>query len=87
MKQLHESTDYIQSIHLPKDGSADDILKNEKYMVIQCKACNRFFDSTFTTSEFALLPVKQFEAGTLHLCPHCGNLSAYLLSDYKEPSE
>ena len=87
MKQLHESTDYIRGTLTSKDESADDILKNDKYMVIQCRECNRSFDSTFTTSDFASLPVKQFEAGTLHLCPHCGNLSAYLLSDYKEPSE
>ncbi len=73
-------------------SSAQDLIgmkknEDEKLMVIRCKACNRCFDTTFTPSELASLPVNQFEAGTLHLCPHCGHLATYLLSDYMESSD
>jgi len=53
-------------------------------MTLDCHSCGRSFDSTFTSSEFSYLPKEQYETGTLHLCPHCGNLSMYLLKDYFE---
>lgn len=56
----------------------------KRKMLLKCKSCLNFFDSTFTTDEFALLPKDQNESGTLHLCPHCGQLSIYLLKDYTE---
>jgi hypothetical protein len=56
-----------------------------KKMELKCKACGKAFDSTFSVEEFSLLPRQQYEAGTLHLCPACGNLSIYELKDYQEP--
>ena len=55
-------------------------------MTLKCKSCLKYFDSTFSVEEFSLLPKDQNTAGTLHLCPHCGNLSIYKLEDYEEPS-
>lgn len=58
-----------------------------KKMVLKCKSCRNYFDSTFSVEEFSQLPRDQNQAGTLHLCPHCGNLSIYELVDYKEPGD
>lgn len=58
----------------------------KKKMILKCKSCNEEFDSTFSVEEFSSLPEDQHQTGTLHLCPHCGNLSIYGLSDYKEPN-
>jgi predicted RNA-binding Zn-ribbon protein involved in translation (DUF1610 family) len=60
-------------------------LKETKKMVLRCKSCGQEFDSTFSIEEFSMLSKEQYEAGTLHLCPSCGNLSIYTLKDYKEP--
>jgi len=57
----------------------------EEKMVLKCKTCGTEFDSTFSVEEFSMLPREQYEAGTLHLCPNCGNLSIYGLKDYREP--
>jgi len=62
-----------------------DNSRNSKKMVLKCKACGGDFDSTFSVEEFSLLPEDQNKSGTLHLCPHCGNLSIYELRDYQEP--
>lgn len=64
-------------------GETRDPAEKRK-MLLKCKSCLNFFDSTFTIDEFALLPKDQNESGTLHLCPHCGQLSIYLLKDYTE---
>jgi len=67
-------------------ASRDEIpLKETKKMVLKCKSCGQEFDSTFSTEEFSMLSKEQYEAGTLHLCPTCGNLSIYVLKDYEEP--
>ncbi len=60
------------------------ILKNMTKMSLNCKSCGESFDSTFTVAEYESLPTEQYEAGTLHICPHCGFLGTYLLKDYKE---
>ena len=60
------------------------VTTNEPKMVVTCKACGKEFDSTFTLDDFAALSKEQFEAGTLHLCPFCGNLSLYEMKDYHE---
>jgi len=70
MKQISDS-----------DGSKAETAK----MVLACKSCSISFDSTFTVDEFSLVSEQQFESGTLHICPHCGNLSIYLMKDYREP--
>jgi len=54
-------------------------------VALSCKSCKGEFDSTFSVEEFSALPHDQFGTGTLHLCPHCGNLSIYMLTDYHEP--
>jgi hypothetical protein len=59
--------------------------KQSNKMVLKCKSCGSYFDSTFSVEEFSSLPPDQNESGTLHLCPQCGNLSIYELKDYKEP--
>lgn len=59
--------------------------EKDRKMVLKCKACRADFDSTFSIEEFSMLSRKQYEAGTLHLCPNCGNLSIYELKDYREP--
>ena len=67
-------------------ASRDEIpLKETKKMVLKCKSCGQEFDSTFSIEEFSMLSKEQYEAGTLHLCPTCGNLSIYVLKDYEEP--
>ncbi len=53
-------------------------------MLLKCRSCKKVFDSTFTREEFSSLSIDQNESGTLHLCPHCGNLAIYLLKDYFE---
>ena len=53
-------------------------------MLLKCKSCGKIFNSTFTAEDFETIPAEQYEAGTLHLCPHCGALSTYLLKDYFE---
>jgi hypothetical protein len=60
------------------------ILKSMNKMSLDCKSCGNSFDSTFTVEEYESLPTEQYEAGTLHICPHCGFLGTYLLKDYKE---
>ncbi len=60
-------------------------LKETKKMVLKCKSCGQDFDSTYSIEEFSMLSKEQYEAGTLHLCPSCGNLSIYVLKDYGEP--
>jgi len=60
-------------------------LKETKKMVLKCKSCGVVFDSTFSIEEFSILSKEQYESGTLHLCPSCGNLSIYVLKDYEEP--
>ena len=56
----------------------------EPKMVVSCKSCGQEFDSTFSVNDFAALSKEQHEAGTLHLCPFCGNLSIYEMKDYHE---
>ena len=56
----------------------------EPKMVVTCKSCGKEFDSTFSVEDFAALSKEQHEAGTLHLCPFCGNLSIYEMKDYHE---
>jgi DNA-directed RNA polymerase subunit RPC12/RpoP len=58
---------------------------DQKKMVLKCKACGNDFQSTFSVREFSMLSQEQYEAGTLHLCPDCGNLSIYKMKDYREP--
>jgi hypothetical protein len=53
-------------------------------MIVSCRACGREFESTFTNEDFAKLPLIQKESGTLHICPHCGNLGLYAIRDYHE---
>lgn len=72
----------IKRQQLPNETPRDSSGKGE--MLLKCKSCGKLFDSTFTTADFALLPKDQNESGTLHLCPHCGQLSIYLLKDYAE---
>jgi len=60
-------------------------VKETKKMSLKCKSCGQVFDSTFSLEEFSMLSKEQYEAGTLHLCPTCGNLSIYVLKDYEEP--
>jgi len=68
-----------------KMDSTPDMTKLDKKMVLNCKSCGLDFDSTFSVDEFSLLSEDQNRSGTLHLCPHCGNLSIYELKDYQEP--
>jgi len=63
----------------------DDLKAKTAKMVLVCKYCSSSFDSTFTVDEFSLISGQQLESGTLHICPHCGNLSIYLMTDYREP--
>ncbi|MGI0090553.1 MAG: hypothetical protein ACREBS_02480 [Nitrososphaerales archaeon] len=74
--------DYLGPVNKRLDSQKQ---KQAKRMSLTCKSCGKSFDSTFTEEEFALLPRDQNETGTLHLCPLCGNLSTYLLKDYREP--
>ncbi|MGI0080226.1 MAG: hypothetical protein ACRECH_11430 [Nitrososphaerales archaeon] len=73
----------IRHEQLSSDEAHSNPSDNVK-MLIKCKSCAKLFDSTFTAEEFASLPKDQNESGTLHLCPHCGQLSIYLLKDYVE---
>ncbi|MDG6908102.1 MAG: hypothetical protein JRN20_20220 [Nitrososphaerota archaeon] len=57
----------------------------ERKMILYCRTCGKAFDSTFAVNDFAALSSEQLRAGTIHLCPHCGELAIYQLSDYKEP--
>ena len=80
----------------PKKNSWDDPISRsedhsdlksqgaQKMMALACHACGRPFNSTFTVSEFSNLSTAQYESGTLHLCPHCGEVSMYMLKDYFE---
>lgn len=61
-------------------------IKDQGKMRLECHSCGKSFDSTFTVEDFGSLPLEQYEAGTLHLCPYCGDLGIYQLKDYKEPS-
>ena len=74
-------------IEIKRDQLPSEIPKNPSgkgKMLLKCKSCGKLFDSAFTTGDFAFLPKDQNESGTLHLCPHCGQLSIYLLKDYAE---
>jgi hypothetical protein len=73
------------SVSSSKKEATPDMTDFEKKMVLKCKSCGSDFDSTFSVYEFSLLSEDQNRSGTLHLCPHCGNLSIYELSDYREP--
>ena len=61
--------------------------KHTKMMLLKCRYCHNLFDSTFSTEDFAYVSTQQNEAGTVHLCPHCGQLSIYLLKDYLEDAD
>jgi DNA-directed RNA polymerase subunit RPC12/RpoP len=60
--------------------------KSLEMMLVKCRSCGRNFDTTFTVQDFGMLPRDQKESGTLHLCPHCGTLSLYMIRDYFEQS-
>jgi hypothetical protein len=60
---------------------------NQEKMVLTCKFCGKNFDSTFSVKEIEQISEEQFEAGTLHLCPYCGNLSTYQIRDYHQPDK
>jgi DNA-directed RNA polymerase subunit RPC12/RpoP len=60
---------------------------DQEKMVLTCKSCGKTFSSTFSVGEMEDISQEQYEAGTLHLCPHCGNLSMYLIRDYHEPDK
>ena len=64
------------------NGKSKSDQREKRSMLLKCKSCTKLFDSTFTEEEFAFLPKDQNESGTLHLCPHCGQLAIYLLEDY-----
>lgn len=81
------SLNYRKTVSLVKlSGESSLLSKGARKMILRCKSCGRKFDSTFSVDEFSSLPSGQFEAGTLHLCPDCGNLSIYELKDYQEPN-
>jgi len=84
-----ESVAYHLSFETPqpvtKLKGGDETGNSARKMVLKCKACRADFDSTFSVEDFASLATDQLEAGTLHLCPNCGNLSIYELKDYREP--
>ena len=61
--------------------------KHSKMMLLRCRYCDNLFDSTFAAEDFAFLSIQQNESGTVHLCPHCGHLSIYLLKDYLEDGD
>jgi hypothetical protein len=89
LKKLQESEIEVTGYPLKSyPASSMDRLPEDKLepkMVVTCKSCGKEFDSTFTFEDFAALSKEQFEAGTLHLCPFCGNLSLYEMKDYHEP--
>ena len=58
--------------------------QEKKMMLVKCRSCAKSFDTTFNVQDFETLSRNQMESGTLHLCPHCGNLSLYVLKDYCE---
>ena len=58
----------------------------ERMMILHCRTCGKPFDSTFAVNDFAALSSEQLKAGTIHLCPHCGELAIYQLRDYQEPT-
>ena len=58
--------------------------ESEIKMALTCKNCKREFNSTFSIDDFACLSEDQHEAGTLHLCPFCGTLTIYQMTDYHE---
>ena len=66
------------------NGDETALKRLKMKMWLKCKSCGKVFNSTYTSEEFATIPKEQYEAGTLHLCPHCGSLSTYLLKDYFE---
>jgi predicted RNA-binding Zn-ribbon protein involved in translation (DUF1610 family) len=78
---------YPITSHENETGKMDSVMTEpeQKKMVLKCKACGNDFQSTFSVREFSMLSQEQFEAGTLHLCPDCGNLSIYKMKDYREP--
>jgi len=77
----------VHSISQKGSGNMAHDQKPDPKMVLTCKSCKEEFDSTFSVEDFATLPKEQYESGTLHLCPSCGNLSIYELKDYHEHQE
>ena len=75
----------MPALHEENNSAAEVMtLKTKNKMSLICKSCREAFDSAFTVADFESLAVEQYEAGTLHICPHCGFLGTYLLKDYKE---
>lgn len=75
-----------QDTELTKSQERTRNPENPNKMEIVCKSCRKNFESTFSVDEFSLITESQDDSGTLHLCPHCGNLSIYSLVDYHQPS-
>ena len=76
------------NVYVGKAGTEvrqESALAEERKMILYCRTCGKAFDSTFAVNDFAALSSEQLKAGTIHLCPHCGELAIYQLSDYKEP--
>ena len=74
-------------VRIPSENKGVDGMiqrEPEPKMVVSCMSCGQEFDSTFSVEDFAALSKEQHEAGTLHLCPFCGNLSIYEMKDYHE---
>lgn len=64
--------------------SGNTINQKKKTMMVNCRACGKSFDTTFAVEDFERLSVDQSEAGTLHICAHCGDLGLYRMKDYFE---
>jgi len=80
------SVDYaLNAISHDDKSDMENLMDKRKKMVLRCKSCGKEFDSTFSVEEFSMISEEQRDAGTLHLCPSCGNLSIYELKDYFEP--
>jgi DNA-directed RNA polymerase subunit RPC12/RpoP len=86
IEKSSESLAYPLSYKKSNKGAVLTDRTTNQRMVLKCKSCGSEFDSTFSVEEFSLLSKEQYEAGTLHLCPHCGNLSIYELKDYHDPT-
>lgn len=68
-------------------GADKTISQKNKAMKVNCRACGRSFETTFSVDDFERLSSDQSEAGTLHICPHCGDLGLYKMKDYFETPE
>ncbi len=83
----------IEAYYIPVDLSgiskeADKTInRKNKAMMVNCRACGRSFETTFSVDDFERLSSDQSEAGTLHICPHCGDLGLYKMKDYFEMPE